>query len=182
MNLGRPGAFFLECGKPLDMETSVGVSPRFKRRMKDRIPYSAAALREDLRRIRISWGEFQEVRDRNAVYGYLDAVFQLVLWWAAEGRAVKRARWAAQLCGVDLSIADEQFAAIILCTSDPAKVDKRTRSKWSRVLRYVEADKAYSEPLAEFVQRKGGLNACAARFGRNPGRRSENRGAGRYRL
>src|SRR3954468_3718988 len=156
------------------MDTSAGVAPRFKRRMKDQVPYSARALREDLHRIRIAWSEFQEVRDRNAVYAYLDAVFQLVLWWTAEERAVQRARWALRLCGVDLLTVDEPFAAIILCTSDPAKVDKRTRSKWSRVLRYVEAEKAYAEPLAEFVQRKGGLNACAAQFGRNLGRRSEN--------
>jgi hypothetical protein len=156
------------------MDTTVGVSPRFKRRIKDRIPYSAAALREDLHRIRIAWGEFQEARDRDAVYAYLDSVFQLVLWWTAEGRAVKRARWAVQLCGLDPPSADEPFAAIILCTSDPAKVDKRTRSKWSRVLRYVEAEKAYSEPLAEFVQRKGGINACATRFARSLGRRSQN--------
>jgi hypothetical protein len=27
--------------------------------------------------------------------------------------------------------------AVIRCTADPAKVDKRTRSKWSRVLRYA---------------------------------------------
>jgi cob(I)alamin adenosyltransferase len=157
------------------MDTSAGVAPRFKRRirMKDQVPYSAAALREDLHRIRIAWSEFQEVRDRDAVYAYLDAVFQLVLWWTAEGRAVKRARWALQLCGVDLPTSHEPFAAIILCTSDPAKVDKRTRSKWSRVLRYVAAYKDHTEPLAEFIQRKGGLNACAARFARCLGRRSQ---------
>jgi hypothetical protein len=63
-----------------------------------------------------------------------------------------------------------RFAAIILCTSDPGKVDKRTRSKWSRVLRYAAEYKPSSEPLAAFIQRKGGINKCAVRFTRYLGR------------
>ena len=53
---------------------------------------------------------------------------------------------------------------VILCTADRQKVDKRTRSKWSRVLRYAAEYKTNAEPLAAFVQRKGGINKCAARF------------------
>jgi hypothetical protein len=45
------------------------------------------------------------------------------MWWAAEGRAVSRARWALQLQGLDVPNFDEPFAAIIRCTSDPSKVD-----------------------------------------------------------
>jgi hypothetical protein len=48
----------------------------------------------------------------------------------------------------------------------PARMDKRTRSKWSRVLRYVEMEKDEGEALAEFVKRKGGVNECNARYGR----------------
>jgi hypothetical protein len=61
---------------------------------------------------------------------------------------------------------DEPFAAIILATADRQKVDKRTRSKWSRALRYAAERKTHSEPLAAFVRRKGGINKCAARFSR----------------
>jgi hypothetical protein len=61
---------------------------------------------------------------------------------------------------------EDPFAAIIRCTADAAKVDRRTRSKWSRALRYAAAYKADSEPLDQFVRRKGGINACAARFSR----------------
>jgi hypothetical protein len=88
--------------------------------------------------VRSAWEDCQASRDRNAIYGYLSAVFDLVMWWAAEGRAVSRARWALQLHGLDLPTTDEPFAAIIRCTADSAKVDKRTRSKWSRVMRYVD--------------------------------------------
>jgi hypothetical protein len=69
---------------------------------------------------------------------------------------------------------DEPFAAIIRCTSDPGKVDKRTRSKWSRVLRYAAEYKSSSEPLATFIQRKDGINKCAARFARWVGRYGRN--------
>ena len=128
-----------------------------------------AALRQDLLRVRIAWEECQASRDRNAIYGYLSAVFDLVTWWAAEDRAVSRARWALRLSRLDLPN-DESFAAIIFCTADPEKVDKRTRSKWSRVLRYAAESKPSSEPLAAFVQRKGGINKCAERFTRCLGR------------
>ena len=62
--------------------------------------------------------------------------------------------------------ARNSFAAIIRCTADPAKADKRTRSKWSRALRYAVAHKPDSEAFDQFIKRKGGINACAARFSR----------------
>jgi hypothetical protein len=62
---------------------------------------------------------------------------------------------------------------VIFCTADRQKVDKRTRSKWSRVLRYAAEYKATSEPLVAFVQRKGGINKCASRFARYLGRHGE---------
>jgi len=136
------------------------------------VSYCKEALRQDLLRVRIAWEDFQSNRDRNAIYGYLTAVFDLVMWWAAEDRAVSRARWALRLQGVNLASADEPFAAIIRCTSDPGKVDKRTRSKWSRVMRYAAEYKTNPEPLAAFVRRKGGINKCAARFARCFGRGS----------
>jgi hypothetical protein len=34
---------------------------------------------------------------------------------------------------------EDAFAAIIRRTADPAKADKRTRSKWSRVMRCAAA-------------------------------------------
>ena len=145
-------------------------SARLKRSVKDPVPYSKEALRQDLLRVRNAWEACQSSRDRSAIYGYLSAVFDLVMWWAAEDRAISRARWALRLQGVNLPIADEPFAAIILCTSHPGKVDRRTRSKWSRVLRYAAEYKTNAEPLAAFVRRKGGINKCAERFTRSRGR------------
>jgi hypothetical protein len=95
---------------------------------KDPIPYSSAALRQDLERLRGIWEDCQASRDRNAIYGYLTAVHGLVAWWAADGRDVDRARRALRLQRLAVSDREDPFAAIIRCTTDPVKTDKRTRA------------------------------------------------------
>jgi hypothetical protein len=97
-------------------------------------------------------------------------VYDLVAWWMAEGREIDRARRALRLQRLKVSDREDPFAAIIRCTADPAKADKRTRSKWSRVMRYAAAYKPNAEPLDQFIRRKGGINACAGRFSRRLGR------------
>jgi hypothetical protein len=97
-------------------------------------------------------------------------VYGLVAWWAAEGREIDRARRALRLQRLDVSDREDPFGAVIRCTADPAKVDKRTRSKWSRVMRYAAVYKPESEPLDQFIKRKGDINECAARFTRRLGR------------
>ena len=91
-------------------------------------------------------------------------MFDLVAWWMAEHCAIERAQKALRLRHLTSFDQEEPFAAIIRCTADPAKVDKRTRSKWSRALRYALAYKLTSEPLDQFIKRKGGINECAAKF------------------
>ena len=149
-------------------------SSRLREPIRDDVPYTAQALRQDLLRVRNAWDECQAHRERDAIYSYLTAVFDLIAWWAAEDRAISRARWALQLQHMDLPTTDEPFAAVILCTADRQKVDKRTRSKWSRVLRYSAEYKSHSESLAAFIQCKGGINKCAARFTRCLGRGGRN--------
>jgi hypothetical protein len=137
---------------------------------KEAIPYSREAMRQDLQRMRNAWEDCQANRDRNAIYGYLTAVYGLLAVWTAEGREVDRARRALCLQRLDISDREDPYAAIIRCTADPAKADKRTRSKWSRVMRHAAVYKPDSEALEQFVRRKGGINACAARYSRCLGR------------
>jgi hypothetical protein len=133
----------------------------------DQIAYSKEALEQDLFRIQSAWEDCQSSRQRDAIYEYLTAVFDLVAWWAADCRDVERAKLALRIHGgAKRSSSNEPFAAIIFCTADPTKVDKRTRSKWSRALRYALECKSDSEPLTKFLKRKGGINECAARFPR----------------
>jgi hypothetical protein len=139
---------------------------RLKQPVQDDVPYTTQALRQDLLRVRNAWEECQASRDRDAIYGYLTAVFNLVGWWTAENRALDRAHKALRLKSMCPFDGEEPFAAIIRCTADSTKVDKRTRSKWSRLLRYAWAYKSPPEPLDAFIKRKGGINSCASRFAR----------------
>ena len=141
-------------------------SSRMKKPVQDYVPYTTQALKQDLLRVRNAWEECQASRERDAIYIYLTAVFDLVAWWAAENGALDRAHKALRLKRICPFDGEEPFAAIIRCTADPAKVDKRTRSKWSRALRYALAYKSPPEPLDAFIKRKGGINSCASRFTR----------------
>jgi hypothetical protein len=135
------------------------------------IDFSTDALRANLQRLEGEWEICQSTRDRDGIYGYLTAVFELVTVWAHEGTAVDYARWAVWLRGHRSAVVSpEPFAAVIFCTADRKKVDYRTRSKWSRVLRYAAEYKDLEESLATFIKRKGGINKCAARFARRLGR------------
>jgi hypothetical protein len=139
-------------------------SSRVKEPIQDELPYGTQALRQDLLRVRNAWEECQASRKRDAIYTYLTAVFDLVAWWVAEDRALEHAHKALRLQRICPFDGEEPFAAIIRCTADPTKVDKRTRSKWSRMMRYALRYKSHSEPLDQFVKRKGGINKCAGRF------------------
>ena len=140
------------------------VSPRMKASVQDDIPYTDQALRQDLLRVRNAWEDSQASRERDAIYSYLTAVFNLVAWWAAEKRALERAHKALRLRHINPFENEEPFAVVIRCTADREKVDKRTRSKWSRALRYALVQKTPSESLVQFIKRKGGINRCAERF------------------
>ena len=133
-------------------------------------PFSTEAMKATLLRLQNEWETYQTTRDRDAVYGYLNVVFETVMAWTLEGKAVNRAYRALRLRGYNPAREPEPFAAVIFCTSDPAKVDDRTRSKWSRVLRYAAEYKDLDEPLRDFIKRRGGINECAARYTRRLGR------------
>jgi hypothetical protein len=141
----------------------------------DAIPYTKEALERDLERVRGAWDECQTDRRRDAIYDYLKAVYDLVNWWSAERCEVERARQALRLRGLLPRPREDVYAAMIRCTADPARANKRTRSKWSRVLRYAKREKDEDEPLAEFIKRKGGINKCNARYGRCLRRLAANR-------
>jgi hypothetical protein len=135
------------------------------------IAFSTDALKANLSRLEDEWETYQTTRNRDGIYGYLSAVFELVRWWAHERKSVEYARRAlAVRRRQPVPEIAEPFAAVIYCTADPEKVDYRMRSKWSRVLRYAAQFKDFDEPLANFVRRRGGINKCASRYTRRLGR------------
>jgi hypothetical protein len=159
------------------MNETFHAHPRETRSRPDAIPYTKVALERDLNRVQEAWDDSQADRRRDAIYGYLKAVYDLVNWWTAEECEVDRARRALRSRGLLPGPREEVYAAIIRCTADPARADKRTRSKWSRVLQYVKMQKDDKEPLAGFIKRKGGINECNARFGRCLRRLAARRGS-----
>jgi hypothetical protein len=142
------------------------------------VPFSDEALRTTLERLEGEWDEFQSARDRDAIYSYLTALFEVVAWWMQDRKTTEYARRALQINGRPVAPkSPEPFAALILCTADGDKADYRTRSKWSRVLRYTAEFKRSDESLTAFIKRKGGINKCAIRFSLRLGRSSQYRGA-----
>jgi hypothetical protein len=140
-------------------------------RGKELVPYSNRSLGAELSRIDSAWIDFRNTRDRDAVYLYLDAVFQAVMLWKTCGWVKGQVRKALRFREGDPRLLIDTFAAVISCTSEEKKIDRRTRSKWSRALRYAEALKPQSESLKGFVKRVGGINACASAYTRFSRRR-----------
>jgi hypothetical protein len=97
---------------------------------KDAIPYSSEAIRQDLVRVRVAWEGAQSSRDRDAIYGYLTAVFALVTWWAAEGQDVVRARRALRVQQLKVSDREDSFGAVIRRTA--AQVRPTSPLCWAR--------------------------------------------------
>jgi hypothetical protein len=127
--------------------------------------FDPAVEEDELAKARMAWTEYQSSRERDAVYGYLTAVFEIVARWKEQHRAkasLHRVLSATKQCGA-IRI-DEPFAVVICCTSDASKLDAKTRSKWSRALRYADRFKPDNQGLAEFIKSKGGINECAAQW------------------
>jgi hypothetical protein len=134
------------------------------------IPFTREALRATLARIRDEWDNYQASRDRTGVYRYLEAVFQLVEWWAHERRAKEYAQQALRLQRPPIPKISDPFAVVIFATADRKTVDFKTRSKWARLLRYAKVFKDQDKSLSDFVRRRGGINRTVRRYSRRLGR------------
>ena len=122
-------------------------------------------VEDELAKARSAWTKYQSTRKRDAIYGYLGAVFQIVVHWKEQRRAKARSHQALNASKQRGAMRiNEPFAVVILCTSDPDRVDAKSRSKWARALRYAERFKPDNQGLAQFIKNKGGINECAAQW------------------
>jgi hypothetical protein len=117
-------------------------------------------LRLCLRKVRAAWDDFQRRRARDAVYRYLEAVFNLVQRYSDRSRRRKLVRGAFKFARLPRVSDADPFAAVIRCTSD-VTVDRRAISKWARALRYAAVAKPAGDSLTSFMKGRGGINACA---------------------
>jgi hypothetical protein len=60
------------------MDKSIRPLPRKERPTTNAIPYTKDALERDLERVHEAWDDSQGDRRRDAIYGYLKAVYDLV--------------------------------------------------------------------------------------------------------
>jgi hypothetical protein len=121
----------------------------------------------ELAEMRRAWRAYQSHNSRDAVYTYLSKVFAVVTRWQRLGCAFKNARAVLRVQANAPQMKSEPFAIVIFCTSDADVINAKTRSKWSRVLRYVRKTKPSEVRLIEFIKSKGGLNECARGFTRS---------------
>jgi hypothetical protein len=126
------------------------------------------SLAKRLIHVEHAWEEFQETRDRDAVYGYLTAVFSIVQHYRWKGRTTKLIRRAFEFAELPFDKNADPFAVIIRCTCEQ-QLDRKTVSKWSRALRYV-AQVRKRIPVKTFMKNRGGVNACADLYAKRFGR------------
>ena len=129
--------------------------------------HPVSSIEAELAEMGRAWRKYRSINDRDAVYIYLASVFGLVMRWRLLDCALKKSRAALRLRHYPPQMRPEPFGIVIFCTADPEIVDTKTRSKWSRVLRYARKAKPVEQSLTEFIKSNGGINECARRFARN---------------
>jgi hypothetical protein len=100
-------------------------------------------------------------RSRFAFYDYLAAVLELFVRLRRTKRAKKAAGLIAKFFGLCNQERTHPIRAIINATST---TDDKTKSRWSRALRYAWRKRRAWTDLAKFLRENGGPAGCAARF------------------
>ncbi len=120
------------------------------------------AIERQFAQARRAWVRYQSTRQRDAVYGYLSEVFDIVRRWKMLGHT--------RICSVHALTAAKRrgairtrdpFAIVIYCTSDPRIVDAKTTSKWSKALQFAARNKPAGQPVGTFMKSHGGINECS---------------------
>ncbi len=132
-------------------------------------PTRNSPLELELAEVNRAWRTYRSIKDRDAVYIYLASVFSVVTRWQRLNCALNKSRAALRLRPNPPQLKPEPFGIVIFCTADPKIVDTKTRSKWSRVLRYAARVKPPGQRLTDFIKSNGGLNECARKLARIAG-------------
>jgi hypothetical protein len=148
---------------------------RLHRQPKSQTP--KARLRRWLEKVRRACEHFQSSRGRDAVYGYLEAVFAIVEHYRVRRRTNRLLRHAFKFADLPFDKHADPFNAVIRCTCS-CTVDNKMISKWGRALRFVARSKGPDSGLRTFMKEAGGINACANRYAKRFGRGRRRAGAG----
>ena len=116
-------------------------------------------VRAGIAKARKAWDEYQANGEfsRDAVYGYLQVVFDLVQQWKKRGmadeyslKALKRHEWTIRMKA-------DPYARVIYCSSE---AEPKKRSKWAIIMQWVAENNKKARSFTEFVTKNGGLNKC----------------------
>src|SRR5215210_3804613 len=118
--------------------------------------YSSKRLIDDMARMRRAWTVYQGQRDRAAVYIYLKRVYSTVRKWLKLRPDGFWAKTALFLQPDGRPEVTDPFSIAIYCSSKPKIVDRKLRSKWSRVLRYLAQENVKPKQLVAFIRARSG--------------------------
>jgi hypothetical protein len=108
-------------------------------------------------------------RSRFAFYDYLAAVFELYVQLRRRNQAKPSARRIAKLFWLRKQNGTHSMRVIIDATST---ADLKTRSRWTRALKYAWQERSTWSDLTMFLRENGGPAGCADQFAAtNPRRR-----------
>jgi hypothetical protein len=100
-------------------------------------------------------------RSRFAFYDYLAVVFELYVQLRRTKRAKRAATLIARLFGLRNHKRSHPIRVILDATST---TDDKTRSRWSRALRYAWRERKTWTDLGSFLRDNGGPAGCADQF------------------
>ena len=129
-------------------------------------------MKANLLRLQNEWETVQASRDRDAIYQYLTAVFELVTWWAQEGRAVDRAYRALRLRGYSRSESQNRSRPSFVARLIRQKLMIGRGANGPVCCGTRRNTRTWMSRCGDFIKRKGGINKCASRFARRLGHRS----------
>lgn len=116
----------------------------------------------ELDKARRAWRKYQSTRRRDAVYSYLSEVFTTVRRWKQQDMVRVKVHQTLAATQQQITIRNrEPFGVVLFCTSN---ADTKTRSKWSKALRFAERSISSVDNIPKFMKRHGGINECANRF------------------
>jgi hypothetical protein len=138
------------------------LSHRYRRALRQEIPLkSDQQLRKTIEDLRELERKCFASRSRFAFYDYLAAVFELYVQLRRTKQAKQSAKSIAKLFRLRKQDRTHPIRVIIDATS---RADLKTRSRWTRALRYTWRERRTWRDLRTLLRENGGPAGCADQF------------------
>jgi hypothetical protein len=161
--LGRLTRLQPDRWRPFNSAQATVFSPiGYRRALQQEIPLrSDRHLRQAIDALRRLERKCFASRSRFAFYDYLAAVFELYVQLRRTKQAKKAARLIAKLFQLHNQKRNHPIRVIIDATST---ADNKTKSRWTRALRYAWRKRKTWSDLKTFLRENGGPAGCADQF------------------